>query len=103
MRAITTCFKLFLLKNNGTIDSTFGINGTVTTQFPPNTNTVASILTSVNRLSDGSILATGYSYDYTDFISRIAIAKYKSNGTLDSSFGTFGKILTAAGETNVSV
>ncbi|HYV91718.1 MAG TPA: T9SS type A sorting domain-containing protein [Chitinophagales bacterium] len=67
----------------GDLDSTFGINGTVTTAVC--TNSYAS---SVALQSDGKIVAAGGSWDC------ITVVRYNSNGSLDSSFGTNGIVTT---------
>lgn len=61
---------------NGTVDSSFGVNGKVITIY-------GGSIQSIIVCPDGKILAGG-------FLGTVMIAKYLSNGTLDSSFGTNG-------------
>jgi uncharacterized delta-60 repeat protein len=90
-------FALARYNSDGSLDSTFGSGGKVTTDFGGNDQAVA-----VAIQTDGKIVAaggtcanaalgcdvlTGSGYDF-------AIARYNTNGTLDSSFGTGGKVTT---------
>ncbi|MCB0748645.1 MAG: hypothetical protein KDC90_14385, partial [Ignavibacteriae bacterium] len=71
--------------SNGTIDNTFGVNGSTISSFE-NLRTVAY---SIAMQNDGKIISAGYinsiSNDYNFIIIR-----YDSNGKLDDSFGTSG-------------
>ncbi|HRI02645.1 MAG TPA: delta-60 repeat domain-containing protein [Pyrinomonadaceae bacterium] len=69
----------------GGLDNTFGANGTVITPIGNGDDGIASIVIQ----SDGRIIAAGYSGD--DF----ALVRYKPNGSLDTSFGTGGKVITS--------
>ena len=75
-------FGVFKILSNGTIDTSFGNNGTVINDFGAKEHIGA-----VNEY-DGKIIASGYS----NFAggSKIAIAKYSANGTLDTTFGLNG-------------
>ena len=90
-------FALARYNSDGTLDTSFGTNGKVTTDITYDTDTISSIVLQ----SDGKIIACGYtnnvegSYTY-DF----ALARYNSDGTLDTSFGTNGIVTTDFGETN---
>jgi uncharacterized delta-60 repeat protein len=77
---------------NGSIDSSFGIGGKVTTDAASSVERPEI----VTIQSDGKIVVAGYSFvsgSKTDF----ALARYNSNGSLDSSFGSGGKVLTDIG------
>ncbi len=82
-------FAVLRYNASGTLDTTFDNDGIVTTTFP----SVSDIATSLAIQPDGKIIAAGYIYlggnDY-DF----AIARYNSNGSLDTSFDDDGKVLT---------
>ncbi len=79
-------FALARYNSNGTLDTTFGTGGKVTTDF----NGFDDIAKSVIQQSDGKLLVTGSSNNGT-----FALARYNSNGTLDTTFGTAGKVITA--------
>jgi uncharacterized delta-60 repeat protein len=74
--------------SNGNIDSTFGTNGIVTTEFA-NHNAEAF---SIAMQTDKKILATGtISSDSEN--SNFGIVRYNIDGTLDTTYGTNGTIL----------
>ena len=76
-------FALARLNNNGTLDSTFGTGGKVVTNLGSDDRGFAVALQ-----ADGKIVAAGMKGD--DF----ALARYNSNGTLDATFGSGGKVTT---------
>src|SRR5262249_19411278 len=73
---------------NGTLDASFGTGGMVTTGFG-----VSAEATSVALQADGKIVAAGFAN--LDGADDFALVRYNSNGTLDPSFGTGGKVTTA--------
>ncbi|QEC69532.1 T9SS type A sorting domain-containing protein [Panacibacter ginsenosidivorans] len=90
---------------NGHPDSTFGLNGKVNTLF--GFGITRAFATKVAVQPDGKILAGGYYSTVTPpFASLtavalgqvqvvyIALARYLSNGTIDSTFGVSGKVVT---------
>lgn len=85
---ITSNFDFITLRynNNGTLDSTFGIGGIVTTNFD---NDIGH---SVVIQSDGKILVAGESTNGSDF--DLAIFRYNSNGSMDNTFGLAGMVIT---------
>ena len=75
------------LNSGGTLDTSFGDQGMVTTDISG-----AQEFYDVKVLNDGSIIAAGVSTSQaTD--DDILLVKYTSDGTIDSSFGDQGKIL----------
>lgn len=72
---------------NGSSDNTFGNNGKVITQFSSSYN----IAYSLGIQSDGKIITAGVVNN--GFYNDIGIARYNSNGTLDNTFGTAGKVI----------
>jgi uncharacterized delta-60 repeat protein len=78
--------------SSGSLDSNFGVDGKVTTA-------VGSMFDSIRDVviqADGSIVAVGSSPTGT-YTSLFAIARYKSDGSLDTSFNSTGKVTTAVG------
>lgn len=75
-------FGVARLNPDGSFDNTFGTNGRVTTDFgrPDGASAVAI-------QPDGKIVVGGSSDQ------RYAIARYNANGSLDTGFGTGGKII----------
>ena len=79
---------------DGTIDTSFGTNGYTTTLLGNN-----STLTSIKVLPDGKILATG---TQTSPTSDFALVKYNADGSLDTTFGTGGIVISDIGGTDSS-
>jgi uncharacterized delta-60 repeat protein len=69
---------------SGDLDSTFGSGGKVTLAFPGSNDAIHG--TAIQ--SDGKIVAVGS--DGNDF----TLARYNTDGTLDASFGSAGKVAT---------
>src|SRR5439155_652568 len=75
---------------NGTRDTTFGVNGKATTDFP----NLASVPSAVIVQPDGKLLVVGGAFPLFTFLGDFAMVRYKANGTLDASFGTGGIVRT---------
>ncbi len=82
-------FALARYNSNGALDSSFGTNGTLLTQVG-NSNSAA---TAVTVQTDGKILASGSSYNGGN--GDFATVRYLTNGTLDTTFNSTGKVITA--------
>ena len=82
-------FALVRYKTDGNLDLLFGKNGRVTTSF---TNAY-SVGWSVAIQSDGKIVGAGYTYN-GNANQDFAVARYNTDGSLDSSFGNGGKVIT---------
>lgn len=72
---------------DGTIDTSFGTNGTVITDLSGQADHIQSMIVQ----PDGKILVGGYFGDGPIF--NFELARYNSDGTLDSTFGSGGKVL----------
>jgi len=73
--------------SNGTIDQTFGVGGTVKTDFGDQNFDRAS---SAVLQPDGKIVAAGFAISHGGGVQNFALARYGSNGVLDSTFGQAG-------------
>jgi len=73
---------------DGTLDQTFGTAGKVTNSF-----TIADQISAMAIQQDGKIVAAGEGLDQ-QFHSEFIVARYNVNGTLDTSFGTGGRVIT---------
>jgi uncharacterized delta-60 repeat protein len=73
---------------NGTLDNSFGTNGKIVASINSGDELVAE---EIALQPDGKIIAVGYK----DF--NFAVNRYNSDGTLDASFGTGGKVVTQVG------
>lgn len=74
---------------DGSLDSSFGINGIVRTQI----SGVEEGARSVKIQSDGKIIIGGYSR--MNDLQNFALARYQSNGMIDTTFGVNGIQITA--------
>src|SRR5262249_32771772 len=89
---------LVRLTSSGVLDTTFNGTGVVLTQLSSSTLQPGSRAQAVAIQPDGRIVVAGFSevdlpLPHTDF----ALARYNGNGTLDSSFGTGGKVTSVFG------
>ena len=87
--------RIFLarINNDGSPDSAFGSDGTVTT-------TIGSRLDSADSVAietDGKIVVGAFTYNKNLSKSKFAVVRYNRNGSLDTSFGTSGKVTTSPG------
>lgn len=83
-------FCLARYETDGSLDTTFGTSGIVTTQAGANGE---SQISSIAIQTDGKIVAGGYALD-NDGVYKFAVARYETDGSLDSGFGTSGITLT---------
>ena len=84
-------FALLRLNSNGSLDTTFDTDGKITTAFGSFYDGAYSVVIQ----SDGKIIASGNSNNGSQAL--FATARYNTNGTLDTTFDTDGKITTAFG------
>lgn len=73
--------------SNGTLDTTFGVAGKVHTDFGDQNFDRAR---SAALQPDGRIVAAGFAISQNGGVQNFAVARYTSNGVLDTSFGTAG-------------
>jgi uncharacterized delta-60 repeat protein len=93
----STFISIYIFAQTGSLDKSFGVDGIVTTKIGVGDAKVASIALQ----SDFKIIAAGYSSNsrYLEF----ALARYDSNGSIDSSFGNNGEVITEIGSGNCSI
>jgi uncharacterized delta-60 repeat protein len=85
-------FSLARYNTDGSLDTSFGTGGRVHTNFPLNAGSFASALV---IQPDGKIVLAGSASDLTQNLGNgFALARYNSNGTLDTSFDTDGTVIT---------
>ena len=85
-------FGLARYNANGSLDTTFGGDGKVTTDVGSGNDYIHSITVQ----SDGKILAAGYSFSVSDGYD-FSMTRYNANGSLDTSFSGDGKVFTDFG------
>jgi uncharacterized delta-60 repeat protein len=82
-------FALARYNANGTLDTTFGGDGKVTTEFGFGKAAALALALQV----DGKMVVAGYFMDESDRDTfSFALARYNANGTLDASFSGDGKV-----------
>jgi uncharacterized delta-60 repeat protein len=79
-------FALVRYNTDGSLDTGFDSDGKVTTAVQSG----ADVAYAVTLQADGKILAAGYSYSSSN--EDFAVVRYNTNGSLDTSFGFFGKV-----------
>jgi uncharacterized delta-60 repeat protein len=90
-----TDFALARYNVDGSPDATFGVGGTVMTDFFGEEDDAFSVLIQ----PDGKIIAVGSANNPATFYDFAAV-RYLSNGTIDTSFGIGGKLNTDFGDQN---
>jgi uncharacterized delta-60 repeat protein len=89
----TERFALARYNSDGSLDSSFGNAGLVITAFPG-----SDAFGAIGALqADGRIVVAGTNYNFTSTEYRFALARYNSDGSLDTSFGTGGLVTTFFG------
>ncbi|MDQ3749192.1 MAG: FG-GAP-like repeat-containing protein [Acidobacteriota bacterium] len=86
----------FLVRHNadGTIDNSFGTNGSVVVVGSFSEETIFQDFV---ILPDGKFLVTGNKFIQSSFTTLVVLYRYTANGTLDATFGTNGVITTPDG------
>ncbi|HEY7986383.1 MAG TPA: cadherin-like domain-containing protein, partial [Methylophilaceae bacterium] len=84
-------FALARYNTDGSLDTSFGTNGKLTSDFFNR----ADIAKSVIVQSDGKILVTGSVT--TPYAQEIGLERFNADGSLDSTFGNNGKLITDVG------
>lgn len=82
---------------NGTLDTTFNMTGKVVTGI----GSLDDYATCIGIQSDGKIVVGGYTYVSADS-TNFALARYNTNGVLDTTFNTTGKVSTDLGGVEVA-
>ena len=85
---------------NGQIDTTFGTNGIVISDFSGNDSSQEYSVVVDKR---NNIIVVGRSYNESDDINYYALARYLPTGVLDASFGNQGTIVNTFSNTDSSV
>jgi uncharacterized delta-60 repeat protein len=90
-------FALTRYNSNGSLDTSFGNKGVVTTNLTGGAKSASEdYANAIVVQPDGKIILAGTST--TGIVStnnNIALARYNSNGSLDTSFGSGGKVITS--------
>lgn len=92
--AVSVTFKPSTLPAPGDLDPTFGSGGKVTTVF----GTSDDYCQDVAVQADGKIVAAGYIRSGSNY--DLALARYNTNGSLDTSFNGTGQVTCPTGSTS---
>lgn len=84
-----SAFRLVRYNQDGSLDTTFGMQGKITTDFSER----ADIASAVAIQSDGKIIAAGQAGLQPKSFS-FALVRYNPDGSLDTGFGIGGKVIT---------
>jgi uncharacterized delta-60 repeat protein len=87
-------FAVTRYNSDGSLDTTFGNQGQVTTLVADYGGTARKI----EIQTDGKIVISGDAYNISSNSYEFALARYNSNGSLDTSFGNGGRIFTPIGD-----
>ncbi|MHC4575042.1 MAG: hypothetical protein ACYS76_13070, partial [Planctomycetota bacterium] len=92
-------FALARYETDGMLDASFGTNGLVLTNFGPGTGDFAR---DAAIQDDGKMVVVGYMKPHiaTSTWEDFALARYEPNGSLDTSFGTDGLVITDFNSSN---
>lgn len=86
-------FALVGYNQDGTLDTSFGDSGVVTTDFAGDGSSDDNLVDIILQ-PDGKIVAGGTSDASENGSSDVALARYNPDGTLDTSFGSGGLVIT---------
>jgi uncharacterized delta-60 repeat protein len=89
-------FALVRYNANGTLDTTFGTGGIVTTSI--GSGSIYDYAYALGIQPVGKIVVAGYSYNGSKY--NFALVRYNANGTLDTTFGTGGIVTTSIGSSD---
>ena len=84
-------FALVRFNSNGSLDNTFGTGGKVTTSFPGGGGAMDVVVQ-----GDGKLVAVGGA-STNAAVGGFGLARYNTDGSLDTSFGSAGMVLTLFG------
>lgn len=82
-------FAVARYNSNGSLDTSFAAGGKVTTAIGSGDDGILGLALQ----SDGKIVAAGYTVSGSD--TDFAVVRYNTNGTLDATFGTDGRVVTS--------
>jgi uncharacterized delta-60 repeat protein len=83
-------FALARYHPNGTLDQTFGSGGKVTSDFSSSRDSIFALIIQ----PDGKLAVAGMTQAMGSSVADFALARYNPDGTLDTSFGSGGKVVS---------
>jgi uncharacterized delta-60 repeat protein len=85
-------FALVRYNSEGSLDTTFGTGGIVTTPISSYIDSAYAV-----AIHDSIIVTAGYCWNSSTNNYDFCLARYNSDGSLDTTFGTGGKVITSVG------
>ena len=87
-------FSISQYNSNGSLDNTFDGDGRTLSLFDPNEDSY--FISSVAKQVDGKYVVSTVTIDVMNFINleNIVVRRYNADGTVDTTFGTNGKVTT---------
>lgn len=92
-------FALARYNTDGSLDASFGAGGKVTTDF----SDTPTLIRDLALQPDGKIIAIGDVNNQTSTSFDFALARYNSDGSLDTTFGKGGKVTTDFGNNSADI
>jgi uncharacterized delta-60 repeat protein len=89
-------FLLARYNADGTLDTSFGSGGHTVTDFGSSGDNANAVALQPQADGTSKILVAGMTASKKG-IGEVALARYNANGTLDTTFGTNGKVITSLG------
>lgn len=86
-------FSLARYNADGSLDTSFDADGKIITDFGGSGSSAQAIVLQ----TDGKIVAAGHSSNDTNVLANFALARYNTDGSLDASFDSDGKVTTVFG------
>jgi len=90
-------FSLYRVNSDGSMDTSFGSNGNITTNVGEGGS---DVLTDIRIQANGKIIASGHSHTPFPTNYDISIVRYLANGEIDTTFGNNGISLIDIGSNN---
>lgn len=84
-------FALARYNSNGSLDTSFGTGGKVRIDLADSQDELFKVAIQ----SDGKIVAAGHAYNSAANTDNVVVARYNSDGSLDTGFGTGGLVFTS--------
>jgi uncharacterized delta-60 repeat protein len=88
--AVLVAFAVPAAAAPGQLDPSFGVGGTVVTEFPSSYSGARAVAVQ----ADGHIVAAGFAHDNNSIVSDFALTRYDASGALDPTFGIDGRVRT---------
>ncbi len=86
-------FAVARYNKNGSLDTSFGTGGVTTTDFSGGDDSADAV-----AMQGDKIVVAGFTSSDGDLTDQVALARYNKDGSLDTSFGNGGEVVTDFGD-----